>query len=75
MIRDSEAARGRPRVGCNTLVKHVRRVFQWAESQAFLPRGTFESLKVAEDCGAATAGPPAAPKPLEPVVGAAPGAS
>jgi len=48
MIRDSEAARGRPRVGCNTLVKHVRRVFQWAKSQAFLPRGTFESPKTVE---------------------------
>jgi len=48
MIRDSEAARGRPRVGCNTLVKHIRRVFQWAESQELVPRGTHNSLKTVE---------------------------
>jgi integrase len=48
MIRDSEAARGRPRVGCNTLVKSVRRVFQWAESQELVPRGTHNSLKTVE---------------------------
>ena len=49
MIRDSEAARGRPRVGCNALVKHIRRVFQWAESQELVPRGT----QLAEDRRAA----------------------
>ena len=48
MIRDSEAATGRPRVGCNTLVKHIRRLFQWAESQEFVPRGTHNSLKTVE---------------------------
>jgi integrase len=48
MIRDSEAARGRPRVGCNTLVKHIRRVFQWAEAQELVPRGTHNSLKTVE---------------------------
>ena len=48
MIRDSEAARGRPRVGCNALVKHIRRVFQWAESQELVPRGTHNSLKTVE---------------------------
>lgn len=48
MIRDSEAARGRPRVGCNAILKHVRRVFQWAESEELVPRGTHNSLKTAE---------------------------
>jgi len=48
MIRDSEAARGRPRVGCNALVKHIRRVFQWGESQELVPLGTYESLKTVE---------------------------
>jgi integrase len=48
MIRDSEAARGRPRVGCNALVKHIRRLFQWAEAQELVPRGTHNSLKTVE---------------------------
>jgi hypothetical protein len=48
MIRDSEAAAGRPRVGCNAILKHVRRVFQWAESQELVPRGTYNSLKTVE---------------------------
>ena len=48
MIRDSEAAAGRPRVGCNAILKHVRRVFQWAESQELVPRGTHNSLKTVE---------------------------
>ncbi len=48
MIRDSEAANGRPRVGCNALVKSIRRVFQWAESQELVPRGTHNSLKTVE---------------------------
>ena len=48
MIRDAEAARGRPRVGCNTIIKHVRRLFQWAESQELVPRGTHNSLKTVE---------------------------
>jgi integrase len=48
MIRDSEAARGRPRVGCNAIVKSIRRVFQWAESQELVPRGTHNSLKTVE---------------------------
>ena len=47
-IRDAEASRGRSRVGCNTIVKHVRRVFQWAESQELVPRGTHNSLKTVE---------------------------
>lgn len=48
MIRDSEAARGRPRVGCNALLKHVRRVFQWAEAQELVPRNTYNALKTVE---------------------------
>ncbi len=48
MIRDSEAAAGRPRVGCNAILKHVGRVFQWAESQELVPRGTYNSLKTVE---------------------------
>ncbi len=48
MIRDSLAASGRPRVGCNKVVKSVRRVFQWAESQELVPRGTHNSLKTVE---------------------------
>ena len=48
MIRDSEAARGRPRVGCNALIKHIRRVFQWAEAQELVPRNTYNSLKTVE---------------------------
>jgi integrase len=48
MIRDSEAARGRPRVGCNAVVKSIRRFFQWAESQELVPRGTHNSLKTVE---------------------------
>ena len=48
MIRDSEAAAGRPRVGCNAILKHVRRVFQWAESQELVPRGTYNSLMTVE---------------------------
>jgi integrase len=48
MIRDAEAASGRPRVGCNSLVKHIRRVFQWAEGQELVPRNTFQSLKTTE---------------------------
>jgi len=47
-IRDAEASRGRSLVGCNTIVKHVRRVFQWAESQELVPRGTHNSLKTVE---------------------------
>lgn len=48
MIRDSEAAAGRPRVGCNAIVKHVRRLFQWGEAQELVPRGTHNSLKTVE---------------------------
>jgi integrase len=48
MIRDAEAAGGRPRVGCNALVKSVRRLFQWAESQELVPRGTHHALKTVE---------------------------
>lgn len=48
MIRDSEAASGRPRVGCNAIVKSVRRLFQWAESQEVVPRGTHNSLQTVE---------------------------
>lgn len=48
MIRDSEASAGRPRVGCNAILKHVRRVFQWAEAQELVPRGTHNSLKTVE---------------------------
>jgi integrase len=48
MIRDAEAAAGRPRVGCNALIKSVRRLFQWAESQELVPRGTHNSLKTVE---------------------------
>jgi integrase len=48
MIRDSEAAAGRPRVGCNSLVKHVRRLFQWGEAQELVPRSTHNSLKTVE---------------------------
>lgn len=48
MIRDSEAAAGRPRVGCNAILKHVRRLFQWAEAQELVPRGTHNSLKTVE---------------------------
>ncbi len=48
MIRDAEAAAGRPRVGCNAIVKSVRRLFQWAESQELIPRGTHNSLKTVE---------------------------
>ncbi len=48
MIRDSEAASGRPRVGCNAIVKSVRRLFQWAESQELVPGGTYNSLKTVE---------------------------
>lgn len=48
MIRDSEAASGRPRVGCNALIKSVRRLFQWGESQELVPRGTYNSLKTVE---------------------------
>jgi integrase len=48
MIRDSEAAAGRPRVGCNAIVKSVRRLFQWAESQELVPPGTHNSLKTVE---------------------------
>jgi integrase len=48
MIRDAEAAAGRPRVGCNRIVKSIRRVFQWAETQELVPRGTYHSLKAVE---------------------------
>ncbi len=48
MIRDSAAAKGRPRVGCNSLVKSIRRVFQWAESRELVARGTHNSLKTVE---------------------------
>jgi len=67
MIRDSEAARGRPRVGCNALIKHIRRVFRWAESQELVPRGTHESLKTVEPLHAGRTVAPELPdvKPVE----------
>lgn len=48
MIRDAEAAAGRPRVGCNRIVRSIRRVFQWAETQELVPRNTYHSLKAVE---------------------------
>jgi len=66
MIRDSEAARGRPRVGCNAIVKHVRRLFQWAESQELVPRGTHNSLKTVEPLRHGRTSAPELP-PIEPV--------
>jgi len=66
MIRDSEAARGRPRVGCNAIVKHVRRLFQWAESQELVPRGTHNSLKTVEPLRHGRTTAPELP-PIEPV--------
>ena len=67
MIRDSEATRGRPRVGCNALIKHIRRVFRWAESQELVPRGTHESLKTVEPLYAGRTPAPELPdiKPVE----------
>ncbi|MEI6258146.1 MAG: site-specific integrase, partial [Planctomycetota bacterium] len=66
MIRDSEAARGRARVGCNAIVKHVRRLFQWAESQELVPRGTHNSLKTVEPLRHGRTSAPELP-PIEPV--------
>jgi hypothetical protein len=45
MIRDAEATTGRPRVGCSTLFKHIRRLFQWVEAQELVPPATHNSLK------------------------------
>jgi integrase len=47
-IRDAEVARGRPRVGCNTLVKSIRRVFRWAESHEYVPMGLHNALMTVE---------------------------
>jgi len=37
---------GRPRVGCNTIVKAVKRLFRWAESEELVPAGTVHALDV-----------------------------
>jgi hypothetical protein len=66
MIRDSEATRGRPRVGCNAIVKQVRRLFQWAESQELVPRGTHNSLKTVEPLRHGRTSAPELP-PIKPV--------
>jgi hypothetical protein len=66
VIRDSEAAQGRPRVGCNAIVKHVRRLFQWVESQELVPRGTHNSLKTVEPLRLGRTHAPELP-PIKPV--------
>ncbi len=70
MIRDAEAASGRSRVGCNSLVKHIRRVFQWAEAQELVPWGTHNSLKTVEPLRLGRTVAPELPKikPVEDVV-------
>lgn len=70
MIRDSEAARGRPRVGCNALVKHIRRVFQWAEAQELVPPNTYNALKTVEPLRVGRTKAPELPevKPVEDAV-------
>jgi integrase len=47
-IRDAEAATGRARVGCNKLVKAIRRVFRWAESHEYVPMGLHHALMTVE---------------------------
>jgi integrase len=39
---------GRPRKSCNTIVKAVRRLFRWAESQELVAAGTFHALSTVE---------------------------
>lgn len=38
----------RPRKGCNTIVKAVKRLFRWAESQELVPGGTVHGLDSVE---------------------------
>jgi integrase len=47
-IRDAEAQTGRARVGCNSLVKSIRRVFRWAESHEYVPMGLYNALMTVE---------------------------
>ncbi len=47
-LRDAEAARGRARVGCNRLVKAIRRVFRWAEAHEYVPMGLHNALMTVE---------------------------
>jgi len=39
---------GRPRVGCNTIVKAVKRLFRWAESEELVPAGSVHALDSVE---------------------------
>lgn len=39
---------GRPRKGCNTIVKAVKRLFRWAESEELVPAGSVHSLDSVE---------------------------
>lgn len=39
---------GRPRKGCNTIVKAVKRLFRWAESEELVPAGSVHSLDAVE---------------------------
>jgi integrase len=66
VIRDNEARSGRPRVGCNAIVKAVRRLFKWAESQEYVPRGTHNSLMTVEPLRMGRTHAPELP-PIEPV--------
>jgi integrase len=66
MIRDAEATSGRPRVGCNGIIKSIRRVFQWAEAQELVPPGTHNSLKTVEPLRKGRSPAPELP-PVKPV--------
>lgn len=39
---------GRPRKGCNTIVKAVKRLFRWAESEELVPAGSVHALDSVE---------------------------
>ena len=47
-IRDAQAQTGRARVGCNKLVKAIRRVFRWAEAHEYVPMGLHHALMTVE---------------------------
>jgi integrase len=65
-IRDAEAAKKRSRVGCNKIVKAVRRLFKWAESQELVRAGLSHALETVDPLKIGRTDAPELP-PIEPV--------
>lgn len=47
-LRALPVQQGRPRKGCNSIVKAVKRLFRWAESEELVPAGSVHALDAVE---------------------------